>query len=563
MNSGKGRGKRGIFSIFALTKATIISLCLAASLILPSSRATAEPAKEKQRDYLSIFEEIEGAPNEKAYQAAIASLESYTAANPRSDGADEALLRLGRIKAAKRDYQNASSLFQKILSDFPSSRFKLETIYELASVRFRTGATSDAKAMLEGVLANTDSTLAVRAKAAVLLKDIAASVSSSPDNEESGPPAIGALLPVAGNYGKFGEEALRGIMLAANVFGTQGTPVEVIVRNAPADAAATEASVIDLSSKKRVAGLIGPLLNVGAMEAARAAQGAKTPIIALTQKENITEAGDYVFRNSLTLEAQAIAMAEYAVKTLGAKNFGVLYPQKNYGVELAKTFEKEVIRLGGTISTEVSYPAATTDFSNQIRQIFSVQIKEHKEGRRIIKQYEPKHKLDAVFIPDTHETIAIIAPYIEFFNVKNVQLLGTGGWNSQKLAERGDKSLEGAVFVDGFFVNGTRQGTMEFLKKFRDAYGFDPGPLEAQAYDAAMLIIHAAYQGTNQSIMPNREEIKDRLKAIRDFQGSSGALTYGPSGEMLKKPYFLTIKNKMISEVQSKPDAPPVPPKAK
>ena len=59
----------------------------------------------------------------------------------------------------------------------------------------------------------------VRAKAKLLVKEIekAAYIETSGGHGKAA--AIGALLPMKGAYARFGDDALKGILLAANVFG--------------------------------------------------------------------------------------------------------------------------------------------------------------------------------------------------------------------------------------------------------------------------------------------------------------------------------------------------------
>ncbi|MEK7773158.1 MAG: hypothetical protein AAB307_02320, partial [Deltaproteobacteria bacterium] len=78
-----------------------------------------------------------------------------------------------------------------------------------------------------------------------------------PAAEEDDRPAIGVLLPLKGSYARYAEDAMDGVLLAADVFGKGvkgdgacdgGGRVEVFVRNVGSDPAQVEAAVDGLAA---------------------------------------------------------------------------------------------------------------------------------------------------------------------------------------------------------------------------------------------------------------------------------------------------------------------------
>ncbi len=102
----------------------------------------------------------------------VRELEDYVDRNPKGESVDEALLRLGRIYADKKDFRKAEIAYQKIIEDFPASRFKLDSMYELGYIWYRDGRLKDAKLILDPVSADSSATVSLRVKASRLLKDI-------------------------------------------------------------------------------------------------------------------------------------------------------------------------------------------------------------------------------------------------------------------------------------------------------------------------------------------------------------------------------------------------------
>lgn len=496
----------------------------------------------------------------KGTVASAQALSTSIRSNPDDPLSDMALYTLGSVYLKNKDYPRAATAFQGLIETFPASSYKFPSLYDLGYARYRSGRMTDARSVLEAVADGADTSEELRGRARILLAEMSGAISASGFNpaadhaamQDGGaaPIVIGALLPVKGPYAVFGTDALNGILLAADVFGNgQGQGgVKVVARDVGTDSESAASAVSELAGDRTVGGLIGPLFSSSAANAAKLAQSNGIPIVTLTQKEGITSAGDFVFRNFLTPEAQAVAIAEYACDTLGLQRFAILAPQNNYGNELAKFFEAELKKCGASVVKSAQYRQGATDFSAEVRRLFGVQVEVRKEGRRKIKEYTPVSKIQALFIPDGAETVALIVPYLRYYNVKGVQLLGTNGWNSQRLVELGGESVEGAVFVDGFFPESKRPGASEFARRFNEVYGRPPGVIEAQAYDAAAMLISAIRLSGGASA--DRQAVKKRLRSIGDYTGAAGIVSFDGSGEAVKRLFYLTVKDGRITEAR-------------
>ncbi|HLC17864.1 MAG TPA: penicillin-binding protein activator [Thermodesulfobacteriota bacterium] len=456
------------------------------------------------------------------------------------------LLDLARGYAAREDYENAVAAYETFLDRFPESKHKYEAYYELGYARYKFGAIREARAALEEVLSSWWVAPGIREKTRELVKEIDSIYQRGRYRQDA--VAIGALLPLKGEYAPYGEAALKGVLLAADIFGgTDSKPVEVYVKDVGPDPAEARRAVREIASLPMVVGLVGPLLSSTAYETASTAQASRIPLITLSQREGLTEVGDYVFRNSVTPSQQASAVAAHAYKKLGSRTFAVLYPENSYGKSLSKHFAQEVKRLGGSLIASVGYEEGTTDFSSILEGIFSIEVTETREGRRTITEYEPKAEVDALYIPDTYRTVSLIVPYLEYYNIEGVRLLGSNGWNSPALVELAGKAVEGAVFVDGFFAGSRRPGAMEFTERFTRTYGTPPGVIEAQSYDATRVLLSAMEAGEFGTT--DRGILKKRILEIEEKGGAGGTITFGPDGEAKKELFLLTVRKGKITEI--------------
>lgn len=357
--------------------------------------------------------------------------------------------------------------------------------------------------------------------------------------------AIGVILPLSGKYAGFGEEALKGALLAAGVFNKGiDIPIEIVVKDSKDDPDAAAKAVKELAEDESVIAIVGPLLSVTAFEAAKKAQGLKMPIITLSQRDGLPQIGDYVFRNFMTQNMQARAIARYAADTLKFKKVAVFYPDNQYGKGLAAPFKDELKMNNAEVAAEGTYAEGQTDFSKEIKKLFKVKETEKKEGRRVVKTFNPMLSVDALYIPDYFDTASIIASHLAYFNIKGVRLLGSNGWNSPRLVELGGKYIEDAVFVDSFFPSSPRQETRLFVGKFLETYGMQAGALEAEAHDAVSMIISVLKNGNM-----NREDVRNGLAKTKDFKGAAGSITFDADGDALKDLFILTVKNGEIVQL--------------
>jgi len=179
---------------------------------------------------------------------------------------------------------------------------------------------------------------------------------------------IGCLLPLSGRYRTYGNRALKGVELALNRFSSQNpdSAIKIIIKDTGSGPDKAVLAVQELF-KENVAAIIGPL--VTAETAALEAQNSGIPIITLTQKEDIAQIGDYVFRNFFTPKMQVKTIVSFAVEKLGLDSFAILYPDENYGTTFMNLFWDEVLAQGGRIVGVESYKSSQTDFADPIKKL--------------------------------------------------------------------------------------------------------------------------------------------------------------------------------------------------
>ena len=345
---------------------------------------------------------------------------------------------------------------------------------------------------------------------------------------------IGCLLPLSGPFAAYGQEVLNGITLGMLSASVDGTKMEIIVR----DTAGKPEKALDeleaLVKVRKVAGVIGPLSSKTASFIAEKAQELGVPMIALTQRRDIVKAGDMVFRNFLTPAQEINSLLEVAMGQLGLERFGILYPDNAYGRFCMNLFWDKLDEMGGSVTAVEAYPPNVTDFADQIKKMVGLYNKRKTTGG---EEAPPLIDFDAVFIPDTYQRVAMIAPQLAFHDVLGVRLIGTRLWHSPKLIEMAKNYIQGAVFSSGFAVESENPKVLGFVTDYKNNFGETPKILAANGYDTICLLKTIFAEDK----LRTRDNLREALLEAPVFEGVTGSFSFDAEGEALKTPLLLTI----------------------
>jgi ABC-type branched-subunit amino acid transport system substrate-binding protein/TolA-binding protein len=349
---------------------------------------------------------------------------------------------------------------------------------------------------------------------------------------------VGCLLPLSGAYETYGNRALRGIELALAEYGEQTglAPVRITIQDTRSnmnDAVWAVGKLFD----EGVSAVIGPIYT--AESAAYEAQKYRIPILTLTQKLRIPDAGEYVFRNFLTPRLQIQTLVSHCIHELGIQRFAVLYPNDKYGTTFMDLFWEEVIGYGGAVVGAEAYGEDTTDFTDVIRKMTG----QYYQSDSRTASGQPQ----ALFIPDAPEKVGLIVPQLWFHGMEGLQLLGTNLWHSDKLIQMAQKYVQGALIAEGFFAKSQNPNVVDFVRRHQEAYGEDPGYIEAIAFDTTRILLSTA----NRFGVTTPRELKEMLTKVRRFPGVTGATSFDDRGEVFKQIYLLRIRDDTFVDVNT------------
>jgi ABC-type branched-subunit amino acid transport system substrate-binding protein/predicted negative regulator of RcsB-dependent stress response len=360
-----------------------------------------------------------------------------------------------------------------------------------------------------------------------------------------------AMIPTSGRHSQFGTEVYNGIKLALEKGReTLGlTSVGLIVIDSETDKALLRFQLAEALAEYKPLAVIGPLFSKDLPIVAELAEKTETPFLTPTAAlADVRRLGSYLFNTATSFFQQAHRLADYAVQYLGYTRFCILYPETPYGQELARLFAQEVKQFGGEIVAIESYKETDTDFGAQIRRLKSEDLKRHgrtktvpmsKGGVRVV--YEPG--FDAVFLPGRSSQIGLLTSQLLFYDVK-VGFLGNSTWNGPDLLRYADRTVEGDVFVDGFFADSPNPTIHDFVVRYRLRHQTDPTSFAAHAFDAARLVLEAVTRGATSG-----RAVRDQLVRSPDLPALSGPAAFGPNGTLDRRVFVIEVKKGKFVQV--------------
>ena len=253
-------------------------------------------------------------------------------------------------------------------------------------------------------------------------------VGRPPPSTEGAQGTVGLVLPLSGRFADFGRQALRGVLLAMDLFEpeeagdeTSGlvredprtpSPVDrrdrradadtdtaadgirrsskrmrVLVRDSGGDPGRAAAAVDELAADPSVVAILGPIFSEESLAAAAAAEAAGIPLVTLSHREEVAAGRRQVFRTRSTPADEVGVLVTHAVEQLGARRFAVLYPDNPFGHGMRKVYWDAVTARGGKMVAASSYDPTSTDFSEPIRDMigyrFLTRLERKALGERV------------------------------------------------------------------------------------------------------------------------------------------------------------------------------------
>lgn len=360
---------------------------------------------------------------------------------------------------------------------------------------------------------------------------------------------IGVFEPMTGTDKKGASEEVRGIELAHELFPeVLGKSVELVYGDNQSDVNKAEAAAASLVHAK-VSAVLGSYTSTLSLLGSDVFEKASIPAIGITCTNPILTKSNPFYARVCFIDAfQGNAAAKYVFESLGQGKAIVLKEQNNdYAAAMAKQFSQKMTSLveesfSGQVEIAetsvvytVEYEKGTRDFTEQKEA-----IQRATEGMKV------------VFLPSDAQT-AIAA--MESMADMGLIFVGTDRWETDAFLNSNNPAVEGARFTTLYDAESDLT-TMSavFLDAYREKYGEDAQPTNAAAlgFDAYLLALEAISQAGDSQ---DGALIMEKMIAIREFEGATGAITLNADGDPIKPVVIVRVeKGEMKYEYTAEPN---------
>ena len=337
---------------------------------------------------------------------------------------------------------------------------------------------------------------------------------------------IGGLAPLTGDVSVYGVAVDNGVKMAVEEInadgGVLGKQIEYIVYDEKGDATEAVNAYNKLVQSDNVVAIVGDVTSKPTLAVAQQAAKDKIPLITASgTAENITQAGENIFRPCFIDPFQGELMASYASKKLEKKTAAIIYNiSDDYSKGLYEAYEAAAGDLGIEVVQVEGYGKGTVDFKAQLTNI---------------KSKNP----DVIFLPVYYQDVALIAVQAKELGIE-AQFLGADGWDGVigQVDESNMDAVNGAYFCSQYSAQSDDPNLQAFLSKYKETYGMDASQFAVLGYDAMKMLAQAISEAGS----TDSAAITSAMAAI-DFTGLTGHMTFDENRNPVKSAAITQIDN--------------------
>ncbi len=275
----------------------------------------------------------------------------------------------------------------------------------------------------------------------------------------SGQVKVGLILPLSasGNAGVAAQSMKNAAEMALSEF--QNPNLQLLIKDDAGNAqGAQQGTQQALDEGAEI--ILGPLFALSVPAAAQLTRTRGISMIAFSTDSSVAGRGVYLL--SFLPESDVTRIVDYAAST-GKRSFAALLPDNAYGNVVEAAFKQEVSRKGGRI---VAFEKYGTDRTTPVRNVA-----------------QALGSADALFLADDGDNVVAIADALTAAgaNLKRLQLLGTGLWDSPRV-------FASATMQGGLYAAPDSSGFRAFSGRYSAKYGQQPVRTATLAYDAVALV---------------------------------------------------------------------------
>lgn len=357
-------------------------------------------------------------------------------------------------------------------------------------------------------------------------------VSSNKKTDNQKVVKIGFIAPQTGDAASYGEYATKAFKLAVDDFNSEHSNLrfEVIYEDGKCSASESVSAINKLKNIDEVQYSIGGFCSSETLGMAPIAEDNKMILFTPgSGSPDITNAGDYIFRNLASDDYTAKEIAQIAIENSN-NQIAIISENTDYPQALRNAFKEYYKNKGGEVLIDETFNSGSTDFRTIITKAKSANVKSVYLVVQSYKTSAPllKQMTELLFRPTIYTTEATISSEALSSYDNNVKAL-----------------LEGAIFTQPRFDESNTK-TANILSRFADRYGTIEGPIPpvyiATYYDSVWLLGEAILNNGN-----SPDQVKDYFYKVKNWQGAVGNFSFDSNGDAITDVEAKTVQNGEIT----------------
>lgn len=346
------------------------------------------------------------------------------------------------------------------------------------------------------------------------------------------PVIIGFSAQLTGRQAELGVQERNGVKLAVeeinNSGGIEGHKISLVINDDKGTPEGAQASDDKLIKDGAVA-IIGHATTSQTLAGLEVTNPKKIAMIGPTiSTPELSGIDDYFFRVHPSFKDGAQCFARHINKDDGINSIAVIYDKENlaYSETYSKIFTDEFEKLGGTITSEISFSSATQeDFSKLLLKL-------------------QQNNMQGLLIIGSDIDTALIAQRAKLMDSK-IKLFGSDWAETQTLISDGGNAIEGIEFEEAYNLDSQTSNFIKFKSNYKSRFGVEPSFGASYGYES-MLVLADALKRNN----CNKDGLKQALLETHDFNGLMDTFSFDEFGDV-QRPYYITkVRNGKINIVK-------------
>lgn len=331
---------------------------------------------------------------------------------------------------------------------------------------------------------------------------------------------IGLPLPLSGKAASYGEILGNGFELGREeVNAKYPFSLEFVYEDTQGDASVAVSATRKLVDADGVRILLGPIRSNSLLAAAPITEEKKALVFSpISSAEEISQAGDYVFRNREGSSSHSLGATEFLLER-GISRVAVLSALSANSLTYARFFQTDFRDAGGEITAYEEYDENSSDF----RTLLS----------RVSQDNPDAFYLSVALGPDA----GLLVKQLRELNYEGM-IIGSLAIKSQEFLDAAGEAAQGVLFSAPTF-DPEDPAIADYAQAFEAAYGHPSDAFAANSYDAVKLIA----AGIEHCQSADTDCLRDYLYGVKDYPGAGGLTTFDENGDVVKPIQIMEVKD--------------------